>query len=177
MGIEHHEQDEQVVQLISGCQRRLFLYLVGLLCSRDLAEDTLQETNLVLWRKRDQYQPGSNFFAWACQIAYFEACKARQQQRRRAPVFSEVFLNQVAPEILAFAESPDALQDAMLDCVDELTERDRELVEQRYADGATTKSVAEAVGRGVDAVYKSLNRIHQRLFDCVTTKLHEDNRP
>lgn len=169
------EHDEQVVQLISSCQRRLFLYLLGLLCSRDLAEETLQETNIILWRKRDLYAVGTNFFAWACQTAYFEACKARQQRRRKVPAFSEVFLNQVGPEVQMVAETSDMLQAALQECVEELAERDRELLERRYADGATTKGVAESVGRSADGVYKSLGRIHQRLFDCITTRLKEDD--
>ena len=168
------EHDEQMVQLISNCQRRLFLYLLGLLCSRDLAEDALQETNVVLWRKRSQYEPGTNFFAWACQVAFFEACKARQKQRRRVPVFSDVFLRGVAPELLAAAEGSDTLRTTLLECVEELGERDRELIERRYDDGATTRSVAASVGRSADAVYKSLGRIHQELFDCVTNKLKEE---
>ena len=39
------------------------------------AEDVLQEANLVLWRKFDQYQEGTNFFAWACQIIRYEVLK------------------------------------------------------------------------------------------------------
>jgi len=168
------EPDEQMVQLISSCQRRLFLYLLGLLCSRDLAEDALQETNLVLWRKRRQYEPGTNFFAWACQVAFFEACKARQKRRRRVPLFSEVFLRGVAPELLAAAEGSDALLAALQECVEELDDRDRELIERRYDDGATTRSVAVSVGRSADAVYKSLGRIHHELFECVLSKLKEE---
>lgn len=57
------QRDERIVQLIGGCQRSLFVYLTGLLCSRDLADDVLQETNLVIWRKREQYRMGTNFFA------------------------------------------------------------------------------------------------------------------
>jgi RNA polymerase sigma-70 factor, ECF subfamily len=176
MSDANRQHDEQIVQLISGCQKRLYLYLLGLLCSRELAEDSLQETNLVLWRKRDQYAADTNFFAWACQTAYFEACKIRHQRRRKVPAFSEVFLNRVAPEIMAVAESPAAMQDAMRDCIRELAPPDRLLIESRYADGATTKTAAAAVGRSTDAVYKSLSRIHQRLFDCITGKLGEDDR-
>ena len=171
------DRDEQIVQLISRHQRRLFVYLLGLLCSRELAEDALQETNTVLWRKRSRYEPGTNFFAWACQIAFFEACKARDARRRKMPVFSEVFLKGVAPELLAAAEASDGLMAALRDCVKELGDRDRDLIDRRYDDGATTRTVAASVGRSTDAVYKSLGRIHQKLFDCITGKMKEDQKP
>ncbi len=168
------EFDEQIVQLIGGCQRPLFLYLMGLLCSRDLTEDVLQETNLVIWRKRAQYQPGTNFFAWACKVGFFEACKARQQRRRKVPVFSDVFLDTIAPELFAVAEAAGPLQAALLDCVEELPPDDRELLERRYAEEATVRSVAASVGRSTAAIYKSLSRIHRTLFDCITGKLDSD---
>ncbi len=171
------ELDEQIVQLISGCQRRLFLYLFGLLTSSDLAEEALQETNAVLWRKRAEFQPGSNFFAWACSVAYFEACKARQQRRRKLPSFSDLFLEEASIELRAAVENADSLQTTLHDCMDSLSVRERELVDRRYEHGATTKSVAVSVGRSVDAVYKSLNRIHQKLFDCITARMREDRKP
>jgi RNA polymerase sigma-70 factor, ECF subfamily len=171
------EHDELVVQLIGSCQRRLYLYLSGLLCAQDSADDVLQETNVVLWQKRSQYAPGTNFFAWACRIAYFEACKARQRRKKKVPSFSDVFLDGVAPELLAASEIAEPLQLALLECVDELNQRDRELLERRYAEEATTQSVAASVGRSTDSVYKSLGRIHQKLFDCILRKMNEDDRP
>ena len=77
----HEENEEAFIRLMSSCQKRLFLYLRGLLSSRDLAEETLQDTNVILWRKRAAYEPGTNFVAWACQIAFFEACRARRDKR------------------------------------------------------------------------------------------------
>jgi RNA polymerase sigma-70 factor, ECF subfamily len=168
------QEDEQIVQLICSCQQPLFLYLMGLLCSRDSAEDALQEANLVIWRKRAQYRPGTNFFAWACKVAFFAACKVREQRRRKVPVFSDVFLRNVAPELLAVAEAAGPLQATLLECVDELQQDDRELIERRYDEEATIRAIAASVGRSTDAVYKSLRRIHRALFDCITGKLNGD---
>jgi RNA polymerase sigma-70 factor (ECF subfamily) len=65
----------------------------------------------------------------------------------------------------------DARRDALAGCIDKLPPRERELLTQRYAEGATTQSTAAAVGRSVDAVYKSLAKLRQALFDCVTRTL------
>lgn len=165
------QRDERIVQLIGGCQRSLFVYLTGLLCSRDLADDVLQETNLIIWRKREQYRIGTNFFAWACRIAYFEACKAREKRGRKVPAFSEMFLDKVAPELAAVAETSGFLQTALSDCVDELKPGDRDLIERRYDDDATVRSIAAAVGRSADGIYKSLKRVHRVLFDCISAKM------
>ena len=46
-------------------------------------EDVFQAANLVLWRKFDQFEPGTNFFAWACQIIRYEVLKYREKYARR----------------------------------------------------------------------------------------------
>lgn len=174
--MDDQDRDEHIVQLIGGCQRPLFIYLTGLLCSRDLAEDVLQETNLIIWRKRGQYAAGTNFFAWACKVAYFEACKAREKRGRKVPAFSELFLEKVAPELAAVAETAGALQSALRECVEELRAADRELIERRYDDDATVVKIAAALGRSADGIYKSLNRIHRVLFDCISAKTKGNRR-
>jgi RNA polymerase sigma-70 factor, ECF subfamily len=169
--------DDQVVQLIANCQRPLFLYVWGLLFSQELAEDVLQETNLVLWRKRAEYVTGTNFFAWACRIAMFEVRKARDRHRHRMPVFSELFLDQLAPEIQTLAEEPSQLQVFLQECVEQLSDYQRDLLERRYADGATTIAVAGEVGRSIRTVNRTLSHIHQVLFDCISVKLTGDQQP
>jgi len=175
---ENRDADEQIVQLIADCQRRLFLFLLGVLCSWDLAEDALQETNVVIWRKRSQYQPGTNFFAWACSVAFLEAQTARRKQRRNVPVFSDAFLDGIAPELVAAAEMETPWIAALRECVERLSQRDRELLRGRYDSGISIQDLAESAGRSPNSVYKLLRRIHGDLFDCITAKLKEqEDRP
>lgn len=174
---ESSQHDDEVVQLIASCQRPLFLYVWGLLFSQELAEDALQDTNLVLWRKRNEYVSGTNFFAWACRIAFFEVCKARDQRRRKMPAFSEVFVDQLMPEIQALAEEPSQMQSFLQECVESLGDGERDLLERRYADGATTQAVANDVGLSIRTVNRSLSRIHQILFECISAKLTGGRRP
>jgi RNA polymerase sigma-70 factor (ECF subfamily) len=168
--------DDAIIHLIGSCQQRLFVYLRGLLGSRELAEEALQEANIVIWKKRSDYRSGTNFVAWACQIAFFEACKARQQRRRSVPVFSDVFIRGAAPELLAVAQASDSLETAVQDCVSKLGEPDRELIKQRYGDGVSIQDLADRVGCSTHSVYRSLRRIHRSLFDCINVKLREDDR-
>ena len=64
-----------------------------------------------------------------------------------------------------------AQRDALAACLEKLPEKDRTLVSQRYLEGATTKTVAATVGRSVDAVYKSLQRIRSALLACIRRTL------
>lgn len=171
------QHDDEVVQLIASCQRPLFLYVWGLLFSQELAEDALQDTNLVLWRKRNEYVSGTNFFAWACRIAYFEVCKTRDQRRRNMPAFSDLFVDELMPEVESLAEEPSQMQAFLQECVENLDDRQRDLLERRYADGATTQAVASDVGQSIRTVNRSLSRIHQILFECINGKLTGERQP
>jgi RNA polymerase sigma-70 factor, ECF subfamily len=170
------EHDNRVVQLIADCQRGLFLYICGLVFSRDVAEDILQETNLVLWQKRAEYRPDTNFYAWACQIAFYKVCKARDERRRKLPAFSELFLRQMATDLQSLVEAPSKLQSYLHECVEILTDADRNLLARRYDHDATTKSIASELGQSVRKVNRSLGRIHEALFDCIRAKLAGDDR-
>lgn len=170
------EHDDQVVQLIAANQRPLFLYIWGLLFSRESAEDVLQETNVVLWQKRAEYELGTNFFAWACRIAYFKVCKARELNRHKMPAFSDVFVQQMAPQVQAIAESPSQLQDYLQECMQKLGVQDRDLLTRRYEDDSATKDIAGALGQSVRKVNRSLCRIHQSLFECINAKFSEEGR-
>lgn len=166
--------DEQIVGLISSYQRSLLGYLLGLLGSQELAEDALQETNIVLWQKRQEYRSGTNFFAWACQIAYFKACKLRQRWNHKVPVFSEVFMQEVSAELEAAVQAPNKLEAFLKECLDLLDDQDLNLLDQRYADGATIQSIATDLKQSVRSVYRTLERIHERLFNCIGERVKED---
>ena len=60
-------------------------------------------------------------------------------------------------------------------CRDTL-EGDRDLLKRRFADGATTQSTSEQLGRSVDAVYKSLAKLRHTLFECIQKTLAREGR-
>ena len=80
---------EEFIQLFTKNQRRLFLFILSQIPHPVEAEEVLQETNVVIWSKADQFRPGSNFLAWSCQIAHFEILKQRSRRRRSRLQFSD----------------------------------------------------------------------------------------
>ena len=62
------------------------------------------------------------------------------------------------------------------DCMKKLPTGDRKLLRLRYADGATTKRVADSLGRSVQAIYRALVRVHEALFRCIDQSMKEDGR-
>lgn len=158
---------EEFVQLFTQAQRQLYLFILSQVGRTQAAEEILQETNLVIWSKYLQFEPGSNFMAWVRQIAVYEVLKWRQKKSRDKLTFSDEFVQSVAH---SFEQTPldiERRQQALQQCLSKLNEQDRELIEQRYQPGMTGKDVANSLGRPPNSVYQSLGRIRKLLLECV----------
>ena len=60
---------DEFVRLLGECQVRLRAYLSSLLYGGSDVDDVLQDVAALLWHKIGDYQPGTNFGAWACRVA------------------------------------------------------------------------------------------------------------
>lgn len=131
------------------------------------AEDLLQQTSVVMWRKFSEFQPGTSFAAWGCQIARFLVLNHVRKIARDPHVFSEELLDIMSRE---GAEEVDRLQSqraALTRCVEKLDAKGRQILARCYEAGASVKDVADRLGSTPNAVYKALNRIREALLACV----------
>lgn len=167
---------ELFAQLLATCQRRVFLYVLSLVHDANDAEEILQETNLVLWRKFDQYRQGTEFSQWACRVAYFEVLKHHERKGREKRLFSSEFIETLAVEAERSLDQVDARRDALRRCLGKLKERDRSLVLSRYQQGASTRSVAESLGRSVQGTRRALHRIRNALLACIERTIAVEER-
>lgn len=164
---------DEFVQLFTQHQRRLYLFTLSQIPNPTEAEEVLQNTNLVIWSKYQQFRLGTNFFAWACQIARYEVLKYRERHYREKVSFSDDFVQWVADEAEPQSESLEIQRNALNKCLNKLRPRDRELIQMRYSPGESGKSVAEFLGRPSNSVYQSLSRIRRVLTECVNRRLKQ----
>ncbi len=163
--------NDEFVQLFTKWQRRLFLFILAQAPNPVEAEEILQETNLVIWRKSHTYTPGTNFYAWGCRIAVLEVLKSRDRRRRQATLMSEAFVEAVARDAEDTVDSLEERRRALLACLARLAASDRDLIRRRYAPGETGKTVARQLGRPANSVYQSLTRIRRTLLECIKRRL------
>lgn len=166
-------QHEEFALLFGGCSDWLFGYLLSLLRNSTDAEDALQETGRLCWEKLDQYHPGTEFRAWACRIAYFEAMKIRERRSCRTSSCLESFFEAVSSETIVMADQLDHRNAALKECLESLPKKDRDLIDKRYTFDISPKELAEGLGRSIHAVYRSLRRIHDMLQRCINRALAE----
>jgi RNA polymerase sigma-70 factor (ECF subfamily) len=167
------ERVEEFVQLFTRHERRLRSFAMSLVLNAADTDDVMQQANLTLWRRFDRFETGSNFVAWAGRVIYLEVLKHRRRQSRDKLLFDPVFLEAVA-RATARDELVTELGDrerALRECVEKLRPEHRAMLRARYEEGVTTESMATLFNRSGQAIYNSLFRIRQKLFDCVNGKV------
>ena len=110
-------------------------YVLSLVPRWSDAEEIVQQCSLILWKKFSQFRPGTNFFAWACQVARLEVKDFRKRQRREQIVFSDEFIDAVADEVFEMQAELPAQLHALQGCVEKLSRDQRELLRLRYNEG------------------------------------------
>lgn len=162
---------EDFVRLFTQNQRALYMFIVPLVGSPADAEEVLQETNVVIWSKWDQFQAGTNFLAWGRAIARLEVFRFRRRKDRRQQPLGDEVLELVAEELQQQPNDFDRRRDALVECIGKLREKDRQLIHQRYAEGHSGDDVANQLGRPANSVYQSLGRIRRVLMECVRRQM------
>jgi RNA polymerase sigma-70 factor (ECF subfamily) len=169
----HNETEarKRLMTLMTRHQRQIFSYIYVLVPNRNDAEDLLQETSLVICEKFHEFKEGTDFVAWACQIAYWRVRYSRQKFARSKVVFDQEILDVVAQTAGAMVEELDERHEALGRCLQRLHPRDRELLIRRYEPGGSVEEAARRSGRTLQTAYKALTRLRKMLLDCVTTRL------
>src|SRR3954465_6805551 len=90
------EARKRLIALITRHQRQVFSYIYVLVHNRSDAEDLLQETSLVICEKFNEFKEGTDFVAWACQIAYWRVRYSRQKYARSKVIFDQDIVDVVA---------------------------------------------------------------------------------
>lgn len=171
------ESRKRLMALMTRHQRRIFGYIYTLVPHRADAEDLLQETSLIICEKFDQFREGTDFVAWACQIAYWRIRYARQKFARSKLIFNQEIVDALAQTAAAMHEELDDRHLALSDCLRKLHPRDRELLLTRYEPGCGVEEAARRSGRSLEAAYKALARLRKLLLDCVTHQLAPGGTP
>lgn len=166
------EVDEAEFSALAERHRReLHVHCYRMLGSFEDAEDTVQETFLRAWRRRETFEGRSTFRAWLYKIAT-NACLDLLAKRRPQPAtggevlwlqpYPDRLLDELpagdadAPEALAVAQ--ETIELAYLVAVQHLAPRPRAALILRDVLGWPAKDVADLLGDSVNSVNSALQR-------------------
>jgi RNA polymerase sigma-70 factor (ECF subfamily) len=165
--------DEVMVQLVAEHQAALRGFVMAMMPGNAEVDDVVQEVNVLVWRKRGEFEIGTDFKAWLLTVAKFQVMNAwRKQKNRKESVVPEEVLDQLLEqEIEAAAPSAIPRHEVLRECLAGLRPADQALILTRYFDGRNVKQLAAEVGRSADSVKMSLHRIRTLLALCVRRRL------
>jgi RNA polymerase sigma-70 factor (ECF subfamily) len=160
--------------------QRLFLrhggvlrgFILGLLSDRDRAEDVFQETFLTVTRKAAEFQPGTNFLAWARSIARLKVLEACRSARGGPSLLGQEAMEALAAAAEEAEDDWDIQRQALAICLGQLAPRAREIIELRYCDDhLAPPEIAARVRWTVNAVNVALSRARKFLQECTRRRL------
>ncbi|MBI1375078.1 MAG: sigma-70 family RNA polymerase sigma factor [Phycisphaera sp.] len=167
------QTDQQFVADLIQVQPRLVGYVLAIVPDRNAAADIVQEASMVMWQKRGEFTPGSNFGAWACTVARYQALAYRRNRMRDRHQFSDTFAESLADEGVSAGDQIHDRRRALRDCMAKLPAGQRDLLDRRYSDNQSVTDIAETLGRPVSSLYQTLHRIRAVLMTCVRQTLAE----
>jgi RNA polymerase sigma-70 factor (ECF subfamily) len=166
----------EFIAQVTRAQRTLHAFILSMLRNAADADDVLQETNIVLWRKAAEFDPTRPFTPWAMRVAQLQSLAFLKKKQRSKVAFDDELLTLIAEEAIAEAPESDARRVALSACLQKLTAEQGALVAQRYEPGGSVNEIAEQRGTTPKAISEMLRRIRQALLVCIERSLEKEAR-
>ncbi|MDF2377050.1 MAG: sigma-70 family RNA polymerase sigma factor [Verrucomicrobiales bacterium] len=167
--------------LMETVRPRLRAFLLSLTGSEAASEDLTQEVCLILWEKREAFDPSGDFRAWAFRIGFLQAQNYRRKtarQNSRELPGDELFehIAEVTTERHGRDDEDEKRQQAVLTCLGKLRTAHRDLVLRRYQDEHSLEQLSSEAGINRNAMAQKLFRLKRTLLTCVEKQLTILNR-
>ena len=165
---------EEFVRELTNHQTSMLAYIRSLAPGNSGARDLLQEVNITLWQKRESFELGTNFKAWAFQTIRYHMLNHRRRLISQGwLVFDDDLIERMSPE---FEVAPDELEErhlALRSCLQRLRPQDRELLHHRYATASSLQEYATTTHRSSGTLKAILFNLRAALKRCIERQLHK----
>ncbi len=168
--------DDRFVADLTAEQVALQGFIQSLMPGDPAVDDVLQRTNLTLWRKRSDFTPGTNFRAWAFEVAKWNVrSHFKELGRKHWLVFDDDLATAITERMAErVPPRPAPRQAALQECLQQLRPIDRDLLLSHYEVGETLAECAARTGRSAKGLKVTLFRIRAALRRCIHSKLEID---
>lgn len=160
---------EAFEQLLVPHLTTLVAYCQTICGDSHLAEDVVQETSLIAFRKLNLFFPEADFFSWLKAIARREALFARRRRGGSPKVPVEDLVEAAYEEPGRREATREEL--ALARCLELLPERSRRVVRSHYFEDSRLPPIAEVMRISLSTVKWVLYRARLSLLDCVEGRL------
>ena len=141
-----------------------------------LAEDVFQDTCVKALARTQAFDNRAHLIHWARLTGKNRSIDLLRARDGRYVGLSDEMLALLADDWPGKSQT-DAMQEALLQCIRQITPNNRELLRLRYLEQRNCTDVASILGRKIETVYQALARRHKTLGDCIRSRLKAESAP
>ena len=167
-------QDDRFLRLLLKSQSSIYAFILVLIHDQNDADDIMQETVTLMWRKFSTFESGTNFTAWGVAIARNKTMKFVEKHRNSRLQFTESVIKAIDSHTTSELDQMSRFLAALKDCIAKLGKHHRHLVQMRYEKNIPSKKVADLVGLPLHTFYRTMARIHRSLETCIRRTLAKE---
>jgi RNA polymerase sigma-70 factor, ECF subfamily len=166
-----HDRATRFIELLTVHQRDLYVYINTLLVGDSAAVDVLQDTNLDLWARLQNFDETRPFLAWAYGFAFQRVLAFRKSRRRSRLVLNDDMVQLISDVCVQDTTSADARLTALRHCMEKLDPQQGQLIRDRYVEKMSVKTIAARLGNTANQISARLYRIRHTLGRCIQSSL------
>lgn len=164
---------EEVQKLFIRNSDRIEAFILGWFPDFTVSKDLLQEAFVVVTEKAAKFRTGTDFLAWARQIARNKVLQYLEKRERLPYLLDREVMETLEERQAALDDDWDSHRKALAECVKKLSPRARQFLKLRYSDETLTpRVIAQRVGWTPAAVRVHLSRTRASLYDCAQQSLN-----
>jgi RNA polymerase sigma-70 factor (ECF subfamily) len=164
---DYSDRHERFLRLFLSSERELFRYVSVLVPSIEDAAEIVQEAALQLWKKFDDFDVSQPFTPWACRFGLIVAHQWMARRQRWAAILEPENAERLLSRRAELMPDFDRRFAHLESCIEKLTPEQRSLLQGYYWAGDEIVVLAHKSEQSVEAIYKSLQRIRQKLRTCI----------
>lgn len=160
---------EDYLKLLAEHEYAIKVYVITMIPRMYDAEDIMQDVRLAMWKSFSSFELGTNFKAWALQIAYHRIMDFRKRKGRESKklMFTDEFFDAVQEAGKKLNSKDEGRREKLMSCVSKLQEPHKKIILLRYREKLNIEAIAEKMGRTVTATYRVISRIRGSLKKCI----------
>ena len=168
--------DAQLVKQFLENRDAILAFTYALTRDYDVAEEIFQNVALVILEEARRTPNVGDFMAWAREVvrrrvAEYYRKNAKQLLKEQPSGSMAEVVSQAFQENDITAQASHTRMKALLECLERLTDRSRQVIEGFYRGRKSIRDIASGLAWTENSVKVALSRARKVLADCVQTKL------
>lgn len=162
---------QKILNVLLTERNRMFTFAWSIVRNVHTAEDVFQEMMIKSINQTKGFESEGQLLSWARTVIRNRCFDIVYSEKNRRNLLEKSVVDLLQKDLESRDMEKEEKDISILkDCIGGLTANSREIIKLRYFSSMQAKKVAEHLNRKPDAVYKALQRIYQKLRECISSK-------